>query len=56
MLKACKPKIVPIGLHPIGKIDGHEVVNLDCTDFIEGHLAYRTKLDFVARLLNMKDD
>ena len=56
LLKMCKRDIVPIGLNPVTEIDGHEIKNMDCSKFIHGHLAYRERLDILARLLNMKDD
>ena len=41
LLKLCKPSIVPLGLNPLSEIEGHEITNIDCSDFINGHLAYR---------------
>ena len=56
LLKLCKPNLVPVGLNPVKEIEGHEIVNMDCTAFINGHLAYREELNVLSKLLNMKDD
>lgn len=56
-LKLCKPDIQPIGLYPLREdITGHIVQNQDCTNIIDGHLAYRKNLKILDKLMNIKDD
>ena len=45
LLALCKPEITAIGLHDLPAIPGHNIVNIDCTKFIGGHLAFRSNLD-----------
>lgn len=56
LLKVCKPNLMPVGLNPVKEIEGHEIVNMDCSCLINGHLAYREELNVLSKLLNMKDD
>lgn len=47
LLSLCKPDIKPIGLNEIRKVGGHNVINVDCTKFISGHLAFRSNLSLM---------
>jgi hypothetical protein len=47
LLSLCKPDIKPIGLNEIKKVEGHSVVNMNCTKFISGHLAFRSNLSLM---------
>ena len=46
----------PIGLHQIRDILGHEIVNVDSSDFISGHLAYMNEFDIVGKVLEMFEE
>jgi hypothetical protein len=35
------------------KINGHEIINIDCGKFISGHLAFRSNLAIMAKILEV---
>lgn len=51
LLSLCQPDIKPIGLNSVKEIPGHEIINVDCTNFISGHLAFRRNLDILGKVL-----
>ena len=53
LLSLCKPEITPIGLHDLPKVPGHEVININCSKFISGHLAFRSHMDLMGEVLEM---
>lgn len=53
LLSLCKPDIRPIGLNNIKKVQGHSVINVDCTKFISGHLAFRSNLRLMGEILEL---
>lgn len=51
ILPMSKPDLKAIGISEIGDVDGHEILNIDCSDFISGHLAYMSNFDVVGKVL-----
>lgn len=43
----------PVGLSSLPKVAGHEIVNVDGSDFVSGHLAYMNEFDVVGKVLQM---
>ena len=56
ILPMSKPGIESIGLLEVGEIGGHEIVNVDCSNFISGHLAYMTNFEVVGKVLEMNEE
>ena len=55
ILPLCKPGILSIGLQEVDEVLGHEIVNVDCSNFISGHLAYMTNFDIVGKVIEMNE-
>lgn len=55
LLSLCKPDVKPMGLGEVRKVEGHRVVNLNCTEFISGHLAFRGNMQLMAQILEMSN-
>ena len=56
ILPMSKPGIEPIGLLEVGEIGGHEIVNIDCSKFISGHLAYMANFEVVGKVVEMNEE
>ena len=46
----------PVGFNGIEKVNGHEILNIDCTNFISGHFSYKANADIMGKLLNLSHD
>ena len=53
LLSQCKPDFKTIGLHEVPKCPGHEIMNVDVSDIISGHLAYMNEFDIVGKIIDM---
>lgn len=53
VLSLCKPDVKPCGLSELKKLEGHSIINRDCSAFISGHLAYMNAFNDVGRDLEM---
>lgn len=55
LLKIVKPSVSPIGIQKIAHDDA-KVIDIDCTDIINGHLEFRNKMDLVLHRINYNSD
>jgi hypothetical protein len=44
LLKVSEWNKSPVGLEKLGVVEGHEVTNVDCTEFVDGHTTFRNSL------------
>jgi len=35
------------------KVEGHKIINLNCTKFVSGHLAFRSNLGVMGEILDI---
>ena len=56
VLSLCKPETKPVGLQEIKKLEGHDIANIDCSEFVSGHLAYMNCFSDVGRVLEMTQE
>lgn len=56
ILPMSKPDLHAIGITEIPEISGHEIINVDCSKFISGHLAYMTNFDLVGKVVEMNEE
>lgn len=48
-----QPGNTPIGLNCLYEYSVHDIINMDCTNFINGHLAFRRHLGLLGKLLEV---
>jgi hypothetical protein len=53
VLSLCVPDSKPIGINKIQEMKGHEIINIDCSYFISGHLSYMSNYGEVGRVTEM---
>ncbi len=53
ILSLCTPNAKPIGINELKEVSGHEIINVDCSDFVSGHLSYMSEFKVVGRVLSM---
>ena len=55
LLRIIKPSVSPIGIQKILH-DDPKVIDCDCSDIIDGHMDYRTKMDLVLHRIDYNAD
>ena len=43
----------PIGLFELPEVQGHSILNIDCTKFISGHFSYKKNLKMMGKLMKI---
>lgn len=53
VLALCLPTARPIGITEVKPVAGHEIVNMDVSNYVSGHLAYMSEFDTIGKVLWM---
>lgn len=53
VLSLCLPDAKPMGIHKLKEIPGHEIVNLDCSGYVSGHLDYMGQFEAIGKAVFM---
>jgi hypothetical protein len=53
ILSMCTPDARPIGINQLREVKGHEIINVDCSNFISGHLSYMSNFGDVGKTTQM---